>query len=289
MKTLLAVDGNNLLVRAIRAMERSHLSVDGQDTGPLLVFINMLSKYVREAQPDYVVVCWDGGRSSFRLSIWPEYKLARASHSDETDRHFQLAKDFLSLCNIHHVKMDGVEADDLVAAYCREFDGISVILSGDKDFLQLLDDQTLQIRPTGGDELWTAQRVEKSLGCKPEHLPFVKALSGDPSDGIPGIFRVGEKTACKLLALHGWDIHDLLRSDRPIVAGQTEMVLRNLQLVDLRSPIPELVAVVDPPPFAPTDPSGILLPELLAFLARYKLTTIKDRLVAGILWRGEHG
>lgn len=288
-ETLLAVDANNLLIRAVRAMDHVDLAANGVNTGPLTVFVNMLSRYVREVEPDFLVLCWDGGRSSYRLSVWSEYKIKRTGHDDEVDQHFVMAKEFLSLCAIHHVRIDGVEADDLVASYCRDFNGRSVILSGDKDFLQLLGDDTVQIRPTGGDELWTQERVLEKLGCTPENLPYVKALAGDSSDGIPGVPRIGSKTACKLLALHDWDIERLLNSTHRLLEGQREVVLRNLKLVDLRSPLPGLVAVVAPPRFEPTDLSGIFLPELLRFLSRYHLTTIKERLVAGALWKGEHG
>jgi len=278
----LLIDGNNLLVRSIKAMERTPLSANEVPTGPLLVFVNMLSKYVRLVAPDAVVVCWDGGRSAHRLAIYPDYKSGRGHHDDSRDQHFVLAKEFLSLCNIHHVQVEGVEADDLIAAYCREIQGKKIILSGDKDFLQLLNDTTDQIRPTGKDELWDANRVLKETGCKPEHIPFVMALTGD---GVPGVPKIGVKTACKLLAANDWSIPQLLQAEVPLLEGNRETVIRNLQLVDLRSPITWVVPVVAPPRFAPTDLSGILLAELLEFLARYRLAAIKTRLIAGSLWQ----
>lgn len=285
----LLVDGNNLLVRAVKAMERVPLSEGGVSTGPLLVFVNMLSRYVKEVDPDYVVVCWDGGRSSHRTMIFPDYKISRAEHDDGRDPHFALAKEFLDLCAIHHVQEDGVEADDLIAAYCQKLAGMKVILSGDKDFLQLLDSDTTQIRPTGANELWTHFRVEDELGCKPENLPLAMALTGDASDGVPGVPKVGQKTACKLLSKYDWNLAELLEADLPILSGHRELVVRNIQLVDLRSTITWTIPVTQPPRFAPTDPSGNLLRELLAFFARYKLRSIRDRFIAGQLWKGSDG
>ncbi len=285
----LLVDGNNLLVRAICAMERIPLSEGGVSTGPLLVFVNMLSRYIKETEPDYVVVAWDGGRSTHRTAIFPDYKISRGDHDDSRDAHFALAKEFLSLCNIHHVRVDGVEADDLIAAFCQKLRGLKVILSGDKDFLQLLDENTTQIRPTGGEELWTHFRVEEELGCKPEKLPLVMALTGDSSDGVPGVPRVGPKTACKLLKKYDWNMALLLNADEPILRGHRELVVRNIQLVDLLSPVTWTLPAVQPPRFAPTDPSGILLRELLEFFARYKLNSIRDRFIAGQLWKGTDG
>ena len=108
MKTL-AVDGNNLVMRAVKACEgRVALSSDGVFTAPVMVVVNMLSKYVREEAPDRVVVCWDGGRSEMRVALFPDYK-AQRSHKppssefeDYKESSFALVREFLSLANIHH-------------------------------------------------------------------------------------------------------------------------------------------------------------------------------------------
>ncbi len=287
--TTLLIDGNNLLIRAVKSMERVRLSANGVRTGPLLVFVNMLSKYVREVQPDRLLVCWDGGRCQHRVQIYAQYKAARAAHGDEESTDFALAKEFLTLCNIHHIEVPGFEADDLVAAHCHFPEGEIVILSGDKDFLQLLGPLVRQIRPTGKDEWWTAERVKAEMGCTPANLTLAMALCGDPGDGVPGVPGIGLKTACKLLAAEDWNLEQLLGSGHKRVAGYEDQVRTSLRLVNLRAPLPGLESLAPPPTFSPTTWGGILLTDLLGFLRRYELTTIKERLIADTLWKGDDG
>lgn len=294
MSVTLLVDGNNCLVRSIKAMERTNLSSHGVPTGAVLTFINMLSRYVKEVEPTHVVVCWDGGVSTFRRSIFSGYKAARPERTHEHDMTpFALAKEFLSLANIHHVEHPGVEADDLVAAYCnRRLDPV-VILSGDKDFLQLLEDEgpapVSQIRPgTGVEETWTAKRVEHEMECKPAYIPKVMALTGDSGDGIPGVPGFGTKTAVKALIAHDWNLGKLVYTDDPKwakkVGGFHDLIALNLRLVNLREPM----FVLDVPPlprFEPTPPPGALAPTLLGFLERWELASVRERFVTGTLWK----
>jgi 5'-3' exonuclease len=170
-ETWLVVDGNNLLMRATRAMERSNLSAHGVPTGPLVAFVNSLTQYVRVVDPARMVVCWDGGHV-YRTRLLATYKQGRRSRGyryETVGDPFSLAKEFLTLSGIHHVLMPGVEADDLVAYYCQNRDQARVvILSGDKDLLQLLsgDDDVTQFRL--GDkfsERWTVT-VRSELRCR---------------------------------------------------------------------------------------------------------------------------
>lgn len=296
MKTLV-LDANNLAMRSIKAAEgRLHLSVDlgGREvnTGPLLLFVGLVTKYVRQEQPDRVVACWDGGRSAHRVGIYPEYKGAREERGEEKDlTPFALAKDFLTLAGIHHLEMAEVEADDLVAAYWhrRRGDDRLVIVSGDKDFLQLLDLYTQQIRPLGGgatpeEEWWDPERVRLKMGCSPEHLPYVMALTGDHGDGVPGIPGFGTKTACKFLAKYDWDLDTLLGAGEARLDGQEDAVRRNLALVDLRTPIPG-VEVPEPPRFEPTEPGSLLYESLLEWLGTLRMESVQHRLSSRTLWR----
>jgi len=298
-RRVLCIDGNNILVRAIKALEgKSTMSADGMNTGPLLVFINCLSKYVRQVEPDRLVVCWDGGRSHFRTAVYPNYKGERLTvEEDDRRSHFTMAKEFLSLAGFHHVEIPHVEADDLVAHYwrIREKDHRFIILSSDKDFLQLLDGWTEQIRPgTGADEKWTANRVRTDLQCKPEHLPLVQALTGDKIDGVPGIPSFGPKTACKALAAHEWDMEMLLTTNDPKwgkkLSGHRENIIRNQKLVDLRTPPPIGYEIDLPPapPFLLTTPELVLWDPLMDWLGQYRLEPVKERLVQQTLWVGWH-
>jgi DNA polymerase I len=289
-KTLL-VDANNLLIRAIKAMEGRRLSANGVPTGAVNTFIRTLSFWVRDQKPDRMLVAWDGGRSTYRSAIFPAYKATRASHPEYEDPEgpFALAKEFLSLANIRHVEYPGVEADDIIATYWTERlnDERLVILSADKDFLQLLDGWTEQIRPgTGVDELWTANRVRTEMQCKPEHLPYVMALTGDHGDDVPGVPGFGMKTACKWLGRYDWDLDKLVidgSRKQPKLIGQRDVVQRNFKLVNLRQAIPG-VQVSLAPKFEPTVLPSLLAEDLMRFLDRYELRWVRERFVSNELW-----
>lgn len=296
-RTLL-IDGNNILMRAFHASQgRVALTADGANTAPLLIFINMVSKYVKAEDPHRLVVCWDGGPSAFRRSIYFGYKSERLGSTSEdllvTDEqdHYSLAKHFLSLAGIHQVQVSGVEADDLIAHYWRikENDERVIILSGDKDFLQLLDGWTEQIRPGGEFERWTSNRVRTEMKCKPSDLPKVMALTGDKIDGVPGIPGFGHKTACKALAQHEWDLTQLLTTNDPRwskrLAGHHDEVIRNLSLVDLRTALDASAVALPPPPvFEPTALESAAWADLEEWLGRYELASVLNRLHDGSLW-----
>jgi 5'-3' exonuclease len=288
--TVLLVDGNNLAMRAIHAMAKSPLSADGVRTGPVLVFINALSKHVRDEQPDRVVVCWDSGPSLFRRALYADYKANRTVPSpsiDESKRtSFALIKEFLALANVHQVERPGFEADDLVAWYVanRCAGDEIVILSSDKDFLQLLGPEVQQVRLSSGGaptDRWTVQRVREEFGCEPQHLVLAMALAGDKIDGVPGVPRFGMKTALKQLAQYGWSLDAI---DHPAVQEHREQIEIALRLVDLRTPASGLTLTALPP-FDPTRLDSALFGALVSFLVRYQMETVKGRMYAGELWK----
>jgi DNA polymerase-1 len=295
---ILVVDGSNLVMRAIHAMQRTHLSSDDIPTGPLMTFINMLSRYVRETDPDRVVVCWDGGVHYARRAIYADYKANRNAVPYEFEEYkkgtFALVRQYLTLAGVHHVRVDDVEADDLVALYTmHRQDEKVIILSGDKDFLQLLGDDVEQIRPGSNlSERWTASRVEQEMGCHPDHLAEVMALTGDTTDNIPGIPGFGLKTACKLLAAYDWDLNAAIRGSEAQegrvtferrLCGHEEEVRRNWALVDLTTIYGD-IDMPPAPPFRPTTIISALWSELLDFLNLYRLASIKDRYQLGEMW-----
>ena len=292
MNTLL-FDGNNLAMRSIHAMARSGLSADGVHTGPLYVFINSLTRHIREEDPDSVVVCWDSGVSDFRTQIDPGYKAHRKQATPEQDAekrsHFGLMKEFLSLANIHQVERPGFEADDLIAYYAaeqRKARRYTVILSSDHDFLQLLDDMTSQVRFSSSDtptDRWTAERVEGEHGCTPEQFGLAMALAGDPGDGVPGVPGFGMKTALKHLRVADFDLDSI---EHPKVLEHREQIDRARLLTDLRTPH----ASIELPPlpeFHPTRPGDALYEEYIRFLTRYRMQKIKDRVFNHTLWKEE--
>lgn len=286
--TVLLVDGNNLLARAVFAAKHARMSVDGVNTGALLIFVNMLARHIREEHPDSVVVCWDGGRSVYRTGLYPDYKASRGEKpiEEERDEPFGQAKEFLTLAGIHHVERTGWEADDLIACYWRTIrptDTRLVILSGDKDLLQLVGDHCEQVRPVtppNPTDRWDLARVREKYGVVPADLSKAMAFIGDISDGVPGIKGIGPKKAAKLVTERDWlsllDEYDGLDLWH--------------RLIDLRSiPFTTLgLSLQQPPPFHPTGPTSITYIDLAQFLDRYRLESVKTRLLTGSLWASDN-
>lgn len=292
MSGVLLVDANNLAMRAMFAAERTNMQVDGVPTGALLIFVNLLSRHIREEKPDSVVLCWDGGRSTYRQAIYADYKANRAERpEDEEDtRPFPLMKEFLTVANLHHVERAGWEADDLIACYwrtIRPLDTKIAILSADKDLLQLIGPNVVQVRPASKPptDYWDAERVMKEMGCEPRHIPVVMALTGDVGDNVPGLPGVGPKRAVQRLAKCDWDLESFFVS-YDIDEAMRAQVRRAHRLVDLRdlSYHANGLTVSQPPQFRPTDPGSVLFQDLLTFLDHYRLDSVKTRLLAGTLW-----
>jgi hypothetical protein len=291
----LLVDGNNVLMRAVWATHRSPMNADGVPTGPLLVFANTLARHIREEAPERVAVAWDGGHSTERVALSPEYKGNRPGAPDEDLKRssFALAKEFLALANVYSMEVHGKEADDLISAWWAGSRESVTIVSSDKDFLQLVGRNPHlkpvdQIRLSSSDtptDRWDAARVLADMGCEPWQLPMVMALAGDKVDNVVGVRGIGPKKAIKGLTLCGWDFmtfcHGLTEEE-----GR-ERVITNLRLVDLRHPD----FVLPPPPaFRPTGPDDLLHESLTSFVNRYRLESLRERLlVTGSFWSGTEG
>jgi DNA polymerase-1 len=288
---ILLVDGNNVLVRAMKATERSEMSADGVSTGALVVFINSLSRYVREERPDRIVVAWDGQYGSdYRLAIDPAYKANRGTATIEWEDFkqdaFGQAKAFLSAANIFMASRPGVEADDIIASYWRQnrWSNKVIILSSDKDFMQLVTDGTEQIRLSAGGaptDRWDEERIFTELGYLPHDIPKIMALTGDKGDNVPGIPGIGPKTAVKILKEAQWQLDEI---QHPKVDGRLDEVKRNYTLVDLRDPHALLGRMPPVPLFAPTAPGEALAPLLMSFFETYRLANIQSKWIAGTLW-----
>jgi 5'-3' exonuclease len=297
-KTLL-VDGNNLLARSDFATKNKgvEMSVGSVNTAALHVFIQLLAKYVKQVSPTHMAVFWDAGHD-FRDALYPPYKANRKKSEGPEggdSMPFALAKEFLTWAGVPHKAHRGYEADDLIAATARQSKGKVVILSGDKDLLQLVGWQgfpepdrhrdVVQIRVPDDDE-WDEEAVEAKFGVPPHHLAHYLAMVGDTSDNVPGVAGIGPKKALALLEKAGWDwaaALDLMGSEK---AAQARLMI---QLVDLRSyPYDEIFMASNSgaPEFRPTvlgDGSHVG-ENLKTFCTLYRLETTRQRLESGTLW-----
>jgi len=284
----LLVDGNNLLSRADHAARAgaTGLASHGVSTGALYYFINSLARYVRLVGPTHVSVYWDAGHD-FRDRIYPRYKANRERPIGVDGPPFAQTKTFLSWANVPHRSRPGWEADDLIAFTARYTRGQKVILSGDRDLLQLLGPHTIQYDPNDkSDTPWTPERFEEKYGYPPHQEPYLKALRGDTGDGVPGLKGIGPKKAEKMMAGVGWDWDALLAS---LPEEQREEVKVFRELVDLRYLDYESkgFSIFNCPScmaFKPTGPQDMLWGPLRDFLASLEMVTIIERLQTGALW-----
>lgn len=201
---LLLIDGNSLLNRAFYAMPLLS-TPDGRYTNAVYGFTNMLLSAIEQTQPTHAAVAFDRREPTFRHKQYPLYKQGRKPMPDELAQQFPLLREVLECMNISTIDLAGYEADDLIGTLsriCQESGGECVILSGDKDNLQLVSDLTtvwITRKGISQTEKFSPEYLKQAMGLIPSQIIDYKALAGDSSDNIPGVQGVGEKTALKLL------------------------------------------------------------------------------------------
>jgi DNA polymerase I len=203
------LDGHSLAYRAFYALPDDLRTTTGQLTNAVYGFTSMLIKLLAEHRPDGIGVLFDAGRPAERLAILPEYKATRAETPDDFRSQLPLIDEVLDVLDIPRIALEGCEADDLIATYAAlatEAGMDTLIVTGDRDVFQLIDDHTSVLYTRRGitdTVLMDAEAVEERYGVPPELYPQLAALRGDPSDNIPGVPGVGDKTAAKLLVEFG--------------------------------------------------------------------------------------
>lgn len=210
MSKLLLVDGNSILNRGFYGLPDLTNS-EGLHTNAVLGFLNIVHKIVEEEKPSNVCVAFDLKAPTFRHKMYKEYKGTRKGMPDELREQLPLMKEVLAAMNIKTVSLEGYEADDILGTLSRVGDKAGykvVLLSGDRDLLQLAtDDILVKIPKTKAGkttvENYYAKDVEAAYGVAPVTFIDLKALMGDTSDNIPGVPGIGEKTASKLLVEYG--------------------------------------------------------------------------------------
>ncbi len=208
MAKLLLIDGSSLLHRAFYALPLLS-NANGVFTNAVHGFMMMFNKLAAQQQPDFVAVCFDKSRVTFRNRIDPDYKGTRAATPEELKGQFELIKDVLDAAQVYWLEKEDYEADDLLGTLSRQGAeaGMEVALvSGDRDVFQLVGDhvQVLMTKKGITDvEPYDTEAIRQRYGLEPPQLIEVKGLMGDTSDNIPGVPGVGEKTALKLITSFG--------------------------------------------------------------------------------------
>jgi len=294
-KRLLLIDGHSMAYRAFFALPAENFTTaTGQHTNAIYGFATMLISLLKDEKPTHVAVAFDVSRKTFRSEIFPEYKANRAKTPDEFRSQMSYLNDLVTGFGITQFAVDGFEADDIIATLATraESDGFDVLIcTGDRDSFQLVTESITVLYPKRGvSEMarMTPQAVIDKYQMTPQQYPDFAALRGDPSDNLPSIPGVGEKTAAKWIIEYGSLEKLLEKSDE--VSGKVGIALReNIESVKRNRELTQLIRTVE----IETDPvalawSGVELSALAPLLEILEFRTLKDRLSAIANSESEH-
>jgi DNA polymerase-1 len=206
MKKLIVIDGFAILHRAYHALPPLN-SKDGVITNAVYGFFSMFLKLFNDIKPEYITVCFDRPKPTFRKQMYVGYQAHRPAMDSDLTPQVKLVRDSLKKANIKTFELDGYEADDLIGTIAKQVvekkENVKVlIVSGDRDLLQLVNEDVNVIAPITGITkmiLFDSLKVEEKYGLKPHQFIDYKALVGDSSDNYPGVTGIGPKTACDLI------------------------------------------------------------------------------------------
>ena len=286
-KRLLLIDGHSMAYRAFFALPAENFTTaQGQHTNAIYGFATMLISLLKDEKPTHVAVAFDVSRKTFRTEIFPEYKANRAKTPDEFRSQMSYLNQLVKGFGISQFSLEGFEADDLIATITKraEKEGAEVLIcTGDRDSFQLVTAQTTVLYPKRGvSEMarMTPQSVQEKYGMTPDQYPDFAALRGDPSDNLPSIPGVGEKTAAKWVVEFG-SLTELL-SKAATVGGKVgeslraniDNVVRNRELTQLIHDAP-ISFEIDALEWKGVDDSN-----LTTLFEQLEFRTLKDRLKA---------
>jgi len=251
---LCLVDASALVFRAYHAI-RGFTNSEGMATNAIFGYVNMVLKAVRDQQPQYLAVVMDSVGKTFRHDMYDQYKANRPPPPEDLREQFPFIEPITEALGFPSVRAEGFEADDVIATLVRagEDAGLEVVIvSGDKDLLQLVSDRTTMFDPMKS-RIWHSDDVVEKFGVGPGALGDLLALMGDSSDKVPGVRGIGPKGAAKLLQTYG-DLAGVLdaaegitaKKQRESLLAHREDALLSRRLVELRgdAPVPPLEQLV---------------------------------------------
>jgi len=270
-KTLYLIDGHSLTFKAYYAV-RGLTNARGEPTGAVFGFLRMLLKLLDDSSPQYLAVVFDTGKPTFRNELYDAYKANREAPPPDFGVQMGWVLQLLQAMGIAVYSMDGFEADDLIGTMARTMaeQGRAVIVSADKDLLQLVTDRVHLLRPGLNETiLYDPTRVREQLGIRPDQMIDWLALVGDSSDNIPGVPGIGQKTATTLLQEYDTLERLLARAGELKRPKQRQALLENAEQARLA----QRLAAIDcdvPLVWSPADcrlPENLFSPEAAALMA----------------------
>lgn len=286
---LFLVDGSGYIFRAYHALPPLTRKSDGLPVGAVSGFCNMLWKLMVDARnteagvvPTHFAVIFDYSSKTFRNDLYPEYKANRSAPPEDLIPQFGLIREATRAFNLPCVEMEGFEADDLIATYCRlacEAGGDTTIVSSDKDLMQLVGPTVGMYDPMKDRQIGVPEVIEK-WGVPPEKMIDLQALTGDSVDNVPGVPGIGPKTAAQLLEQFG-KLDALLEraaeikqdKRRQSIIDNADKARISRELVTLKDDVP-VAAGAGLDDFVLHEPDG---PKLISFLKAMEFSTLTRR------------
>ena len=254
--TLLLIDGHSIAFRAFFALPVDNFkTTSGQSTNAVYGFTSMLINLLRDEKPTHIAAAFDVSRQTFRAERFPDYKANRSKTPDEFAGQVDITKDVLGAMGIPVMAEPGFEADDIIATLTTQAEALGyrvLVVTGDRDSLQLVTENVTVLYPKKGvSELtrFTPGEVEAKYGLSPSQYPDFAALRGDPSDNLPGVPGVGEKTATKWIVQYG-SLEELVTNVDKVKGKVGDALRANLSSVVLNRELTEMVRDV-PLPYTP--------------------------------------
>lgn len=245
-KRLLLIDGHSMAYRAFYALPVDNFKTStGQPTNAIYGFAAMIINLINQEKPTHIAVAFDVSRQTFRSEKFPEYKSNRAATPDEFRSQVSHIYEVVNAFGINRFELPGFEADDVIATLTKnaETEGFEVLIcSGDRDTFQLVSEKTTVLYPKKGvTEMvrMTPEAVIEKYGLTPKQYPDFAALRGDPSDNLPSLPGVGEKTATKWIADFG-SLQDLIKSAGSISGKVGDVLRANIDQVKLNRELTQL-------------------------------------------------
>jgi len=250
-KRLLLIDGHSMAYRAFFALPVDNFkTTSGQPTNAIYGFASMLINLIKEEQPSHIAIAFDVSRKTFRTEKFPEYKANRSSTPDEFRSQMSHLNEMVECFGIRHFELEGYEADDVIASIAKKAQTEKfqvLICTGDRDSFQLVNENVTVLYPKKGvTEMsrMTPKAVYEKYGLTPTQYPDFAALRGDPSDNLPSVPGVGEKTATKWISDYG--SLDKLIANSAEIAGKAGQSLReNISTIQLNRELTQLLDDLD--------------------------------------------
>ncbi|MEJ8765094.1 5'-3' exonuclease H3TH domain-containing protein [Oceanobacillus sp. HCA-5259] len=244
---ILLVDGMALLFRGFFATAfRGNFmkTSEGIPTNGIYQFLRYFLDAVDMYEPSHVICCWDMGSKTFRNEIYPDYKANREAPPEELVPQFDLIKEVVEAFNIPNVGLENYEADDCIGTLARLFqaDHEIIILTGDQDMLQLVDENihvSIMRKGQGNYELFTRENFFEKKGIYPHQVVDMKALMGDSADNYPGVKGIGEKTALRLIKEYQ-SIEGLLANTDQLTKGIRTKLETDLEMLHISRELAEI-------------------------------------------------